>query len=93
MLEIFFLIWFGKKLASTATMKGRAGTWALLGVGMWIGGEIFGFVLGSLLGMDIGSYLLALGCAAAGAAVSYGIVNSLEPTASALAFDSDSFAP
>ena len=89
MLEIFFLIWFGKKLASIATMKGRAGTWALLGVGMWIGGEIFGIALGFMLGLDLGMYVLALGCAAAGAAVSYGIVNSLEPTDSALAFESD----
>ncbi len=89
MLEIIFLIWFGRKLASIATAKGRAGTWALLGVGMWVGGEIFGFVLGMLLGLDLGGYALALGCAGAGAFVSYGIVSSLEPIESALALEDD----
>jgi hypothetical protein len=58
---------------------------------MWIGGEIFGVALGAMLGLDLGMYLLALGCAAAGAAVSYGIVNSLEPTDAALLLENDSF--
>src|SRR5687768_9147196 len=85
MLEIIGLIFFGKKLASIATSKGRSGAWALLGVGMWIGGEIFGFVLGALLGMEIGMYLLGIGCAITGAVVAYFIVSSLEPTELAFA--------
>jgi hypothetical protein len=80
MLEIFFLIWFGRKLASMATAKGRSGAWALLGVAMWIGGEVFGVALGFLLELEMGTYLAAIGCAVLGAIVSYGIVSSLEPT-------------
>lgn len=89
MLEIIFLIWFGRKLASMAQAKGRSGAWAMLGVGMWIGGELFGLALGILLDLDVGTYLAALGCALVGAIVSYGIVNSLEPTE--LAPDVDGF--
>ena len=91
MLEIIFLIWFGRKLASMAAMKGRSGAWAMLGVGMWIGGEIFGFVVGMLLEMEMGMYLMGIGCAILGAVVSYGIVNSLEPTELALEADGASF--
>lgn len=91
MLEIIFLVWFGRKLASMATAKGRSGAWALLGVGMWIGGELFGIVLGALLGLDVGMYLTALACAGVGAAVSYGIVSSLSPTELALQGEPDAF--
>lgn len=77
MLEIFILIAFGRKLASLAKEKGRTGAWALLGVGMWIGGELFGAVVGALMGMEMGVYVLALFCAALGAAVAYGVVSSL----------------
>ncbi len=90
MLDIIFLVWFGRKLASMATMKGRSGAWAMLGVGMWIGGEIFGLVLGMLLELDAGMYLTGIGCAILGAVVSYGIVNSLSPTE--LALEGDAFA-
>ena len=75
------MIFFGRKLASIAKEKGRSGAWALLGVGMWIGGEIFGIVLAALLGFDtIPMVLTGLGCAVAGALVAYFIVSSLEPT-------------
>lgn len=80
MLEIIFLIWFGRKLAAIASSKGRSGAWAMLGVGMWIGGEAFGLALGVLLEMDMGMYLTGIGCAIVGAIVSYGIVSSLSPT-------------
>jgi hypothetical protein len=80
MLEILFLFWFGKKLAAMAQEKGRSGAWAALGVALWIGGELFGFVLGLLLELDMGIYLTALGCAIAGAVVAFGIVNALPPT-------------
>lgn len=80
MLEIVFLFWFGRKLAALARQKGRSGGWAALGVGLWIGGELFGIVIGTLLGLDMGAYLVAIGCAIVGAVVSYGIVNSLSPT-------------
>jgi hypothetical protein len=89
MLEIIFLIWFGRKLATMAKEKGRSGAWAMLGVGMWIGGEIFGFVLGMLLEMDAGMYIAGLGCAVLGAVVSYGIVSSLSATE--FAPDADGF--
>lgn len=80
MLEIVFLFWFGRKLATLAKQKGRSGAWAALGVGMWVGGEAFGLVLGMLLDLGMGTYLTAIACAILGAVVSYGVVNSLSPT-------------
>lgn len=88
MLEILFLIWFAKKLATTATEKGRSGAWGLLGVGMWIGGELFGIMVGLLLGLELmGAWGIGIVCAIVGAFVSYGIVNSLAPSEGALELD------
>lgn len=93
MLEIIGMIVFGLKLAAKAREKGRSGVWGLLGVGMWIGGELFGLVLGALLGLEL-LPMMAIGwaCAIAGAVVSYFIVSSLEPTGYALEAANDPFA-
>lgn len=77
MLELIFLVWFGKKLSAMASEKGRSGWWAALGVAFWIGGEIMGFVVGALLGLDMGSYGVALLFAMVGAVVAYFVVNAL----------------
>jgi hypothetical protein len=79
MLELLFLSRFGRALANIAKGKGRSRGWAALGVGFWFLGEIMGFLVGSLLNLGIGSYLLGLGVAGAGAFVSYTIVKSLAP--------------
>ncbi|MBI3183402.1 MAG: hypothetical protein HYZ28_14790 [Myxococcales bacterium] len=85
MLEIIFLIWFGRKLARMANEKGRSKGWAALGVFFWIGGELMGFIVAGLLGIaDLGGYGLALVFAGVGAGVSYAIVKSL-PSQSAAA--------
>lgn len=82
MLEIILLIAFSKKLSSMAKQKGHSGAWGMLGAGMWIGGEIFGFMVGAVLGLEMmGMYGIAIVCALMGVGVSFGIVNSLEPTA------------
>jgi hypothetical protein len=77
MLEVIFLIWFGRKLANVAASRGRSRGWAGLGVGFWIGGELMGIIHGSLLGLELGVYGMALGLAAVGAVTSYMIVSSL----------------
>lgn len=80
MLEIFFLIWFGRKLAGIASEKGRSKGWAALGVCFWIGGEFMGFIVGALLGaQQLGAYGLAILIAIAGAVVSYVVVKALPP--------------
>jgi len=62
--------------------KGRSSAWAALGAVFWIGGEVFGFLVGVLAGMeDLASYLPALICAALGAAAAYGIVALLPAVA------------
>jgi hypothetical protein len=83
MLEILFLVWFCKKLASIATAKNRSGSWGALGALGWIGGEILGFVLGSDA-LDRGGdlfdvYPMMLGCAGAGAVLAWIVVSTLKP--------------
>src|SRR5262245_9872752 len=77
MLEIFFLIWFARKLASTAKGKGRSGGWAALGVGLWVGGELTGFVIGMVLDLDNGAYLTAILTAVVGAIIAWVVVSNL----------------
>lgn len=78
MLEIMFLIWFGRSLSRIAAAKNRSKGWAALGVAFWIGGEVSGMVLAVLLGLtELSMYGFALALAGAGAAVSYVIVKNL----------------
>jgi hypothetical protein len=79
LLEIFLLIWSGRRLARMAREKGRSGAYAGLGVGFWFTGEIGGFVLGSALGLELGAYATALALAAAGLGLAFLIVSRLEP--------------
>lgn len=79
MLEILFLIWFCKKLASIAREKNRPGSWGAVGAIGWIGGEIGGAVLGASTsnaqGMDLYGY--AIMGAIVGALAAWLIVRNL----------------
>ncbi|WP_224249323.1 hypothetical protein [Hyalangium gracile] len=77
MLEIIVIVWLTRKLSETAKEKGRSKGWGALGAGFWIIGEIMGFVIGGLLGLDLGSYLVAIGMAVLGAFVASTIVKAL----------------
>lgn len=78
MLEILFLIWFCKKLASMAQAKGRSSGWGALGALLWVGGEIGGAVIGVRNGsMGFGLYGYALLGAGVGAGLATVIVTSL----------------
>lgn len=79
MLEIFMLIWAGRKMARMASEKGRSSGFAAIGICLWLAGELFGFLLGAALGLDMGAYLLALICAAAGLGTGFLIVSRLAP--------------
>ncbi len=79
MLEIFLIIALGKKLSALAVEKGRSKGWAALGAGFWFGGEVMGFIIGGLLDLGMGAYLIALVFAGIGAGVAYGIVKGLPP--------------
>jgi outer membrane lipoprotein SlyB len=77
MLEILFLVWFGKKLADVCRQRGRSQGWVALGVCFWLGGEFMGAIVGTLLGLGMGAYLVAVVVAIVGAFVSWTIVTSL----------------
>ncbi|MEP7121334.1 MAG: hypothetical protein ABJE95_10510 [Byssovorax sp.] len=77
MLEIILLRSLYRKLSAMAVEKGRPGSWGWLGVLLWVGGEFLGFIIGSIMGMELGAYGIALLCAATGAGISYAVVNSL----------------
>lgn len=81
MLEIFFIIFFAKKLAEIAQSKGRPKGWAALGVVGWIVGEVLGGVVGALIfGDGAMLYLTALVGAAIGAGIAWAVVNGLTAT-------------
>ena len=86
MLEILLLIWLGRKIATMARERGRSSTgYVLMLVGLWVGGEIAGIIVGSLLvqgrpgEFNGAAYIFALVGAAAGAIASFLIVKSLAP--------------
>jgi hypothetical protein len=84
MLEIILLINFGKKLAELARGKGRSPGWAALGVAFWFGGEIVGFILASLLGVQgLPAYGVALAVAGVGVFVAHLVVKNLPQLAPA----------
>src|SRR3954463_3453341 len=85
MLEIILLVWLCRKIGAIAREKGRKAVgYQFMLVGMWLGGEIGGMVAGVLMvganpggGINPTAYLFALMGAAAGAIVTFVIVNSL----------------
>ena len=84
MLEIFLLIKFTNYIGSVVEQKGhRAGKYKGIAVALWFGGEILGAVIGALLDLGVGTYLLALLCAAAGALIANSIASSLPALESA----------
>lgn len=79
MLEILFLIWFCKKLASMATAKHRSSGWGALGAIGWVGGEVGGFIVAIKSGAEgMGAYGYGLIGALVGAVVAYLVVSSLK---------------
>jgi hypothetical protein len=83
MLEILGLIAFARLLSRTASEKGRSKGWAALGVLFWVGGEMMGFIVGELLGLEmLAKYGIALLMAGAGVLVAYLVVKALPPQTS-----------
>ena len=84
MLEIIFIIFLTKKLASMAKAKGRSAGWAAFGPVLWIVGEITGAAVGAMIGMDeLALYGGALVGAFIGAGIAFAIVSSLSATENA----------
>jgi hypothetical protein len=85
MLEIIFLIWFGKKISSIVKEKGyKPARYRIMGVGFWFLGEIIGFVLGMILisrsensSAILFVYLMAIFFAGLGAYTAYLITKNL----------------
>jgi hypothetical protein len=83
-LEIILLVRFGKKLAELASSKGRSKGWAALGVAFWLGGEVVGFIIATLLGLQgLAAYPVALAIAGAGIFVAWMVVKNLPDLAPA----------
>jgi hypothetical protein len=89
MLEILVLISLGRSIANKAQEKGRSGVgYIFLLLALWIGGEIFGAILGvvismAVLGDEEPNMLLAYGGALVGAVIgaviAFQIVKALPP--------------
>ena len=77
MLEIVAVVMLTRKLAEIAAAKGQAKGWAALGPVLWIIFEIGGVIIGTLMGMELGVYLIGLGGAAVGAAIAWQVVANL----------------
>jgi len=85
MLEILLVVYLGKKMAALMRQKGRSPTgYVFMLVGMWLGGEILGMVLGMMLmgaadGPNLSIYGLAIVGAVIGAGLAFLIAKSLAP--------------
>src|SRR5262245_21171345 len=90
MLEILLIIAVSKKISTMMTAKGRNPTgWVLLFIGLWIGGEILGMIIGAILtllvdpramdgdGFMCGAYIFAIIGAAIGGTSGYLIAKSM----------------
>ncbi len=83
MLEILFLIYLSARIGKIVAAKGQPkGKYQLALVGMWIGGEILGALIGTVVSKTAGgslliTYLFALLGAAAGAWGAFRIAHSL----------------
>ena len=75
MLEIAMLVALTRKLLAMATERGAHGAWAALGPVLWISGEISGFFVGGMFGLeDLAAYPLGLLFGAGGATLSWAIL-------------------
>jgi uncharacterized membrane protein YeaQ/YmgE (transglycosylase-associated protein family) len=89
MLEIILIAVLAGKIGKIVEAKGRRKfPFQFMLVGLWIGGELFGGILGGVLTYTLSNdpdpplvlaYLLALGGAIVGAVVSFVIANNLAP--------------
>ncbi len=85
MLEIMLLIFLTRKVGGIIEGKGRkAGWFKAMTVGLWIGGEIGGAIIGGIVVAISGAgqfliYVAALLGAAAGAGIAYLIANNVTP--------------
>jgi hypothetical protein len=80
-LEILLLYFMGKKIAETASDRGRPGVlFVILLVGLWFGGELAGFVVGAAINhgeVGLACYGFALLGAMFGAITAFIIVNAM----------------
>jgi len=90
MLEILFLVYYGRYLAKTAREKGRNGTgWATFGVLAWVGAELaVGLVYGATTSDSepgFGLYLGAVALAGLSALVTSAVLKALLSVAPSVA--------
>lgn len=82
MLEIILLFFLTRKVGDICESKGRSGLpFKIMLVVFWLGGEIFGLILGAVISQGTGAlmYVFALAGAAIGAGITFVIVKSLSP--------------
>jgi hypothetical protein len=89
MLEIVILIILGGKIGKIVEKKGRTKIgYQLMLVGLWVGGEVFGLIVGSVLSAVLGDgegagmllvVALGLGCAITGAIIAFQIAKNVPP--------------
>ena len=85
MLEIILLIYLTRHIGEIIEEKGRKSGWyKVLTVVLWIGGEVFGAIVGAVVSELSGTgtflvYIFALVGAAIGAGLAFMIAKSLSP--------------
>jgi len=94
MLEILIIIGLYNLLAKNAEKKGQSRAYGWLGVGLWIGGEILGFIIAISQSQSemMDAYPYALLGAGLGAVISFIIVNALPVNEEGLAKQQRRFA-
>jgi hypothetical protein len=81
MIEILLIRALVKAIGRLLRDKGRSpGLFQFLAVVLWIGGEVTGGVVGVVLELGNGAYVLALLGAASGAGLSWVIAKAAKPT-------------
>lgn len=86
MLEILALVHLTRRIGAIVAAKGRKPfPYKLMTVGLWIGGEVFGFIIGAFVVAftrwpEPVMYLVGLVGAVLGAVAAYFIANTVPPT-------------
>lgn len=80
MLEILAIYYLAKRNAEVVADKGRKkGMFIALTIILWVGMEIFGAILGAILDISAGAYILTLGAALLGGFISTKIADGAAP--------------